>query len=198
MKKIIINKWDRFGLLTILKEVKNDKIKRYFKCKCDCWKEKEIMLNSLARWNTKSCWCLKLKVNWDSIKNRHFYQAFKNATNRTKIKYKWIKILWENYWDFKKDMYNGYVKHVDIYWKNNTTLERIDNTWNYFNDNCKWITKDKQAINKNNLVMIEYNWKTQAVAEWCRELWVNYNMVKRRIQLWWDKIEALTKPKKVF
>ena len=187
-------------MLTFIKDTEWRKNLRRSLFRCSCWKEVECFYSSVTRKDrpTKSCWCLVNSLNWETKKNKHFYNAYQTAIHRCKYKYKWINFLRKNYFDFKKDMYEWYLEHCRVYWKENTTIERINVHWNYCKENCTWTTKEKQAINKTTNVMITYKWKTQAMAEWCRELWVSYYMVRSRINRWWDKIEALIKPKIVY
>lgn len=49
----------KFGKLTIIKRVENDKNNRtQYLCKCDCGKEKIIRGSSITSGNTRSCGCL--------------------------------------------------------------------------------------------------------------------------------------------
>lgn len=67
---------DRYGRLTVIKEVEPKAKKRYFLCKCDCGQEKEIYMNSLRNGTTKSCGCLKkeqaVKTHTKDLSNQRF------------------------------------------------------------------------------------------------------------------------------
>ena len=52
----------------------------------------------------------------------------------------WIRCLWNSFEEFKNDMYDSYIKHVEKFWEKNTTIDRIDYNWNY----CKNSQKKKQ------------------------------------------------------
>jgi hypothetical protein len=51
-----------------------------------------------------------------------------------------IKILWQSYEEFRRDMGPTYVRGL--------FLERIDNNGHYCKDNCKWESRKQQAMNR--------------------------------------------------
>lgn len=64
-----------------------------------------------------------------------------------------IKIMWNSYIEFKNDMYIKFLEHQLIYGHKNTTIERMDVNGNYCKENCKWVTRQEQAINKRNSII---------------------------------------------
>jgi hypothetical protein len=63
----------------------------------------------------------------------------------------------------------------------NFTLDRIDNSKGYIPGNLRWATRLEQANNKRNNKMLTFKGKTQSLAEWSRELGINYFTLKSRI-----------------
>jgi hypothetical protein len=61
------------------------------------------------------------------------------------------------------------------------SIERRDNSKPYCKDNCFWATRIEQANNKRNNRIVEYRGRKQSVAAWCRELGLNYHIVRQRI-----------------
>ena len=48
---------------------------------------------------------------------------------------KWIKCEWNTFEEFKNDMYEAYLDHVEKYWIKNTSIDRIDPNGNYCKEN---------------------------------------------------------------
>lgn len=193
-KKLIINPWDKFHKLTIIQELSERKypwwtLYRTIKCKCDCWNEKEILLNHLTRWNIKSCGCLINKWNlkhWMCKTN--IYNSYSMAKQRCENKncdwfnnywWRWIKFLWNSFEDFYKDMWKSYIKWL--------TIDRINSNWNYCKSNCKWSTKIEQWTNRRTTIF--YKWKS--IAEWSRLLWIKYATINSRRRRWQSVEDAL-------
>lgn len=73
---------------------------------------------------------------------------------------------------------NGYK-----YNENKYTIDRIDNNKGYTPDNCRWVSIQDQANNKRNNIKYTYNGVTQTLAQWCRELNLNYKYVHYLIKV---------------
>lgn len=71
-----------------------------------------------------------------------------------------IKCEWENFIDFWKDMEIGY--------KDNLTIDRIDPDGNYKKSNCRWVTNDIQQSNKRNNVFETYKGETKHLSYWVK------------------------------
>jgi hypothetical protein len=75
------------------------------------------------------------------------------------------------------------------------TLERKDNEEGYFPENCEWATQSRQNRNKRNNFRVEYNGKTQCLADWAEELQMPYYSIYMRIKrLGWPVGKAFTEP----
>jgi len=198
MRKIEIIKWEQYWLLTIIKEWVQIWAHRSVICKCECWKQKEIRLNSIRNWKSKSCWCIQKqnfhnKKHWKSTTRiyRIWIWMIQRCTNTSYKRYKdywgrWIKVCdrWlESFENFYEDMEEWYQDHL--------TIDRKENDWNYCKSNCKWSTKKEQANNTRQNIM--YKWK--CLMQWCNILNLNYKMINNRISAGWTIEDALYIPK---
>lgn len=59
-----------------------------------------------------------------------------------------IRNEWKTYADFKKDMYESFLEHLEKFGKLQTSLDRINNDGNYNKENCRWADWKMQNNNK--------------------------------------------------
>lgn len=174
-KRTDINEYigKKYGKLTIIGSIKTEKYKHYkVKCKCECGNEKITTLASILNGYTQSCGCIKYTNNGVEHKCRErLYKIRQNmiqrCTNPKVPNYnnyggRGIKVCkeWEeDYFVFRKwALENGY--------KENLTLDRIDNNGDYEPSNCRWATVKEQSNNTRRTVIITYNNETHNLSEW--------------------------------
>lgn len=149
---------------------------------CSCGRTKEVSLYNVKSGEVKSCGCLSIKqitylgklTGKDKGSYRHgmfgtrFYNTFFNIKDRCnnpksvgkKYYYdKGIKCLWSSFEDFKKDMYESYLKHIKDFGEKNTTIDRLESSKNYYKENCRWATYQEQAKEKVGRTELVYNIK---------------------------------------
>lgn len=93
----------------------------------------------------------------------------------------------------------AFIKWCDKTCKDITlTIERIDVNGNYEPNNCKWVTMEQQANNKQNSIKVKYYGTEYCLRELCRKLGYNNNEYKRihaRIAYEkWDVYKAIETP----
>lgn len=195
MGKFIDLTGQRFGRLVVLGKYGTAKNRQsIWKCKCDCGNIKNVIYGSLLSGSTKSCGCL-LKENgcppkhglsrtriyriWNNMKKRCYNENNKDYSNYGG---RGIKIC--NEWlDEKKGLLNFYNWAMQNGYKDDLTIDRIDNNGNYEPNNCRWADNRTQSNNKRNCYYITYKNNTHTVAEWSKILYICESTIRERIKL---------------
>lgn len=193
----------RFGRLVAIKPTEKRKHRCImWECKCDCGNTVEVMSRNLLCGKTKSCGCLYLDTRGNEkhgMHNMRIYYTHKaiiqRCYNRNNPEYhnyggrgitvcdEWIgEHGFERF--FKWAMENGYSEEL--------TIDRINNNGNYEPSNCRWVTYIRQQNNKRTNHYLTYNGKTQSMADWAREIGLNYGTLASRIRSGWTVERALT------
>jgi hypothetical protein len=60
------------------------------------------------------------------------------------------------------------------------SIDRIDNSKGYDPGNCRWATREEQSNNTRRNTLIEYNGRTQTLAQWGKELGIKYGTLMYR------------------
>ena len=196
----------RFGMLTIIKEVEpyyyNGHPQRQFLCQCDCGKTSVTTLSRLRVGMAQSCGCKKggkpklgvpthtrLHHIWTSIKQRCYYTrsiSYKNYGGRGIIMCDEWKNNYLSFYNWA--MNNGY--------NDSLTIDRIDYDGNYEPSNCRWATKEEQAQNKRNNIVLELNGERHTISEWSRITGIKAGALQSRKYAGWSDEKTLTTPVK--
>ena len=187
------------GHLTAIRYDGKRKGKTYWICKCDCkaGTEKSILYTSIKNGSVISCGCREGRIehgmryrsiyrSWCSMKyrcNSENYHNYHRYGGRG-ITY---DPRWEDFKEFYKDMGEEYEEHVSMYGEKDTTLDRIDVDGNYNYENCRWATKLEQANNRSN----NHYYRGSSIADWCRMLNLNRDLVDLRLKRGWSEKRAL-------
>jgi hypothetical protein len=62
------------------------------------------------------------------------------------------------------------------------TLERINNSGNYEPSNCKWASMQENSNNTRRNRILAHKGRQQTMAQWARELGINYDTFKSKIE----------------
>lgn len=97
--------------------------------------------------------------------------------------------------EWLNDFMNFYNWAINNGYKEDLTIDRINNNGNYEPQNCRWATPKEQANNRRKEITsryLTYKDKTQTVKEWCNEYDINYSTLSCRInKLKWSDEKAL-------
>lgn len=130
----------------------------------------------------------RIYVNMDTRCNNSKHGTYKRYGARG------IRCRWNNFSEFKEDMYKSYLKHSSIHGEKNTTLDRIDGSKSYSRDNCRWATYAKQARNTKTNRYLTYKGKTMCIADWAEYVGLKKTTLFMRLYSYnWSIEDALTK-----
>lgn len=173
----------RIGRWTIKKFIRRDKKRqnrRIFLFICDCGTKREVLFSGVNFKRSMSCGCLRMEkmkesTTKHSMARTRFYLIFHGmkarCNNKENISYcrygkRGIKVLWKSFEEFKKDMYESYLKHVEEFGEKQTTIDRINTNDNYYKNNCRWATYSQQLSNTRRNKRFEFNGEIKTRKEW--------------------------------
>ena len=153
-----------FSKLTVLDQnIEEYSGKRRFMCvcQCKCGNIKKVLSDSLKGGKTTSCGCTQKENHYikHNMSDTRFYYIWNgirmrcnniNDTCYSKYGGRGISICdkWLTFENFKDDMYDSYLKHIERYGEKQTTIDRINSLGNYEPSNCRWATYKEQNNNK--------------------------------------------------
>lgn len=198
----------RFGRLVAQKYLYTEEKHRsaVWLCKCDCGVEIQVRADCLKN-NTHSCGCLHKDIvsvkGKNNIIHGHYqhrlyniHQGIKGRCLRpTEPAYKnygarGITVCeeWKNSF---AEFYNWAINHG---YKDNLTIDRIDNNKGYCPENCRWTDRKTQGRNTRTNHLITYNGETRCAKEWAEILGIRYYNIWWRLRKGWPIEKVLTKP----
>ena len=182
----------RFGRLTVIEFAGISKTRKaMWICQCDCG----TITNPIAGYRlrggaTKSCGCYKrdlliersTKHNLCHTRIYRIYSLMKdrchspNAEKYHRYGGRGIRVCdeWLNSFEafYEWSMANGYREDL--------TIDRIDNDGNYEPSNCRWATNEEQANNRGHHILLEINGETKTIAQWSKETGLKYRTIHAR------------------
>jgi hypothetical protein len=193
----------KFGRWTVLEKTKKENDSRaYYKCKCDCGTIRNVMVYNLKSGTSLSCGCLKKENNrknntthgesktklykvWAEMKKRCLKKSCSDYENYGG---RGITICdeWIDYVNFRNwSLLNGY--------KDNLSIDRINNDKGYNPNNCRWATRKEQMNNTRRNHRFEINNEKLTVTEIAKKCNKNTSVISTRIKQGYRN-EELLKP----
>ena len=183
---------EKYNRLTAVEYMGWDNHASYWKWECDCGNTIITQAGAVTWGRTKSCGCLNNERRKSGLNKLKHGDA--RNDNRTKLYGKWGSMLarcrnphtkaykyygeqgitvckaWDKYENFREWAYNtGY--------RDDLTIDRIDNTKGYSPINCRFVTRKEQNRNKKNNRWITYKGETKCVGAWAEELGVTHALL---------------------
>lgn len=132
---------------------------------------------------------------WSGIKKRCLNESEPNYINYGG---RGIKLCpqWLDFKFFYKDMYEGYLKHIEKHGEKNTFIERINNNGHYEPSNCKWATRQEQNNNTRKVKLYPYKGGMLNLMDISKLEGINYRTLRARLlDYHWTLEQALEKSK---
>lgn len=187
-----------FGELNVVCRAKNVGRHSAWKCKCSCGNVVRISSTHLLSGHTKSCGHLVVKHRETGTRLYRIWRGIKTRCGLPEdIHYaayggRGISVCkeWEqSYESFRKwALANGY--------KDDLSLDRINNDGNYCPENCRWATVKQQSRNRRSNVYYELRGTRLTVPEWSERSGVKAKTIRERLRRGWGLEKAIFEPVK--
>ena len=213
MKRVEVKEGERYGRLTIIREVEpagsSHKRVRRFLCRCDCGNEIICRLPNLKSGTTKSCGCYRKFVSSNRrdchhLKNTRIYRIWcgmkrrcYNKHNEHFDRYGGRGIIVCDEW--KTDFMNFYDWAMSNGYDDKLSIDRINNEGNYEPSNCRWANQKQQIVNSTAAIKCSLGGNIVSLSDIADILGVSFKRIRRIVYMLnngYDMNEILSLSKK--
>ena len=213
MKRVEVKKGERYGRLTIIREVEpagsSHKRVRRFLCRCDCGNEIICRLPNLKSGTTKSCGCYRKFVSSNRrdchhLQNTRIYRIWcgmkrrcYNKHNEHFDRYGGRGIIVCDEW--KTDFMNFYDWAMSNGYDDKLSIDRINNEGNYEPSNCRWANQKQQILNSTAAIKCSLGGNIVSLSDIADILGVSFKRIRRIVYMLnngYDMNEILSLSKK--
>ena len=78
-------------------------------------------------------------------------------------------------------------------YKEELTLDRIDNSGNYEPSNCRWVTAKEQSNHRSNNIILSFNGENHTISEWSEITGIKQHVIRNRLMRGWSIENVLTR-----
>jgi hypothetical protein len=194
-----------FGRLTVIERGANKGPRAYWWCTCACGNRHLVSHPDLIYGHTKSCGCLRKELSYQrglkhGMRNSPEYDIWCSMRQRCRDPH--VK-SYANYGGRGITVCERWLHSFENFYADMGprpspmhTIERKDNDGPYSPDNCIWILKTLQNMNKRNSRLITLDGQTACFTEWMHRIGIAPATFYQRVQRGWSEQEALTIPPK--
>lgn len=180
----------RFGRLVVVDNTAKKGRRKACRCRCDCGAEAIVKNELLVKGVTKSCGCYqrdasaayhrihggkgtRLYTIWKALRQRC---GNPNGSCHKNYHDRGIGVAaeWQDFTAFRSwALSHGY--------RDDLTIDRIDNDLGYSPDNCRWANRMEQNANRRNTLRVEVGGRKVRLADLSRESGIAYGTLYDRM-----------------
>lgn len=204
MPKFIDITGHRYGELTVIGRAgENAKGRPLWRCLCDCGREKISIAYPLRVGDLTCCGAHRTKAFLEKHRrpqpDKRKYPEGTDSKSRLWTVYRAMHLRCHSTSHSAYSRYGGRGIHVCAEWRGNfgafrewalangyaddLSIDRIDNAKGYSPDNCRFATRQEQALNRRNTTLAEAFGETKTLREWVSDprCKVGYGVLFKRI-----------------
>lgn len=187
----------RFGKWTVLQRGKNEKQgQATWVCRCDCGTVKEVAGYRLRGGGSTRCRdCAPEVFRTHGLSKHRIHKIWRCMKARCEHKAdtafpsyggRGISVCKE--WHESKNFFEWAFSHG---YRDNLTIDRIDNDGDYCPENCRWATLKEQSRNKRVTLRLNFRGVVKTLKEWAETYGINYYTIRCRARKDWTPEQVL-------